>query len=120
MRVLVIDDDRSLLKALAHIIRRWGGQADCADSAENGVRLLDDRRYDFVLLDAKMPGRGGLWFLEHAHISPLTKVLVMSGFAPRDLVERMFNLGACAYLEKPFSPEELMQTLERHCVRGAA
>jgi DNA-binding response OmpR family regulator len=120
MKVLVVDDDASLLDALARTIRRWGGEVDCADNAKDGASLASSSRYDFVLLDLMMPERSGVWFLEHAKLHPMTKVVVMSGFAPTQVVAKVLKLGACDFLEKPFEPEDLMRAFEAHAARGIA
>jgi DNA-binding response OmpR family regulator len=120
MKVLLIDDDTSVLTALARMIRLWGGEADCADNAQDGAVWVESRNYDFVLLDLSMPGKNGIWFLENARVPPATRVLLMSGFVTQQIMRKVLRLGACGCLEKPFGPDELMRALEQHAVRPVA
>ena len=114
MKVLIVEDDRYVSEAIEGMVARWGGEAFSTERAETALELTGKQNFDFVLLDLRLPGKSGLWFLERAHLPETCRVIVMSGYAPYDTIKRLFNLGACGYLEKPFGPEELMQELDRH------
>jgi DNA-binding response OmpR family regulator len=117
MRILVVDDDETLAMSIVRMIRQWGGEANAATSALHAIKALDEKEYDFVLLDLRMPERDGCWFMENARIPEKTKIILMTGFTPKSILARINSLGACDYIEKPFGSEELMATFERHVRR---
>jgi DNA-binding NtrC family response regulator len=113
MKILIIDDERDLLKALGRLIRNWGGDVRCAASAAEGISELRRERFDFILLDVRMPEHDAVWFLKHAPIPETTHTIIMSGFAPASLLRHMRELGARGYLEKPFNGDDLMCMMDR-------
>ena len=117
MRILVVDDNETLAMSIVRMIRQWGGEADSATTALRAVKALSDGKYDFVLLDLRMPERDGCWFMENVRVPEKTKIILMTGFTPKSIMARINSLGACDYIEKPFGPEELMETFERHVRR---
>lgn len=112
MRVLVIDNNVPLQAALVRLIRTWGGQADCVDTATGAREIMALRHYDVILLDIRLPTASGIWFLRNTAIPHDTKVVAMSSFVPRSLLRRLESLGVCDFLLKPFEAEELMRSLE--------
>jgi DNA-binding NtrC family response regulator len=114
MKLLIIDDDKTLCAALAMMIETMGAEVQTACSAEEGIRELGGEDCDYVLLDMKMPEKDGLWFMRHARLPGRTQVIVMSSFLPGMLLKEMYQLGVCDYLEKPFDSQDLLDVLERH------
>lgn len=113
MRILLIDDE-SVLGAVGSMMRSWGGQVDCVSSARIGMLRLAEKQYDYILLDLRMPGENGIWFLKHADIPSHTRVVAMSAFVPGLLLQQLFRYGACDFLEKPFTRQQLLEVLDRH------
>jgi len=112
MRILVIDDDVTVLWSLSNNLRRWGSEVEVATGARAGVRILSNRPFDVILLDYRMPDHDAIWFLHNAVIPHETPVILMTGFAdPRGLAE-LRRLGISDVLEKPFSQSELHDKLE--------
>ena len=68
MRILVIDDDVTMLWSLSNTLRRWGGEVEVATGARAGIRMLANRPFDVILLDYRMPDHDALWFLRNAVI----------------------------------------------------
>lgn len=120
VRVLIVDDDPQFLKTIAKLLRQLGHDADEADCAAGALELLKFHEYDIILLDYTLKERSGAWFMKHADLPDTTHVILVSGFAPDSVVERMSGMGVCDYLEKPFSQEELMIALEANRPRTAA
>ncbi len=69
MRILVLDDDRALRDAIRRILDQYDFQVDCCDNARNAVSMVQEKEYDFVLVDYRMPGDDGLWFMKNANLS---------------------------------------------------
>lgn len=111
MKVLVLDDDEDLSSALREILVMRNLDVDCATSAPDAIEKLVDKQYDVVLVDYVMPQHDGIWFLKHAKLPRSTKVLLMTGHIERKVINKMFDLGVCGYLIKPFDEDELLHNL---------
>src|SRR5262249_43072313 len=94
-RILVIDDDRAVRTLVCDLLAGLGYAADEGEDASTGLALLARQRYDLVITDLMMPQ--GV-----RHRAPGTRVLVISGFATPDDVERAQHLGI-RLVHKPFS-----------------
>lgn len=109
MRLLVVDDDDSLLEQIRSILT---GQSYIVETATNGEEALDklfDTLFDAIILDIMMPKIDGLAILEQARKAGIgVPVLMLT--AKGDVTDRVkgLDLGADDYLAKPFSIDELM------------
>lgn len=112
MKILILDDDVHLLEALKTVLEMNGHEVDCSSSAREAVDIVGKGEYDFVLVDYKMPDNDGIWFMENARIARSTRVLLITAYVNRDVINRMFALGASGYLIKPFDEEELLRNLD--------
>ncbi len=116
--ILVIDDDPGFRYGMIEMLRNAGWQAEGTPMAEDGLKILQRRKdVDLVLLDLRMPGMGGMAFLEkYRQVSPLTDVVVVTGYADYDTAVRSLSGGASApavrYLEKPCPPQQVLQLAE--------
>jgi two-component system, OmpR family, response regulator ArlR len=111
MRILIVDDDVHLLDALKRVLEMNKFEVDCSCKADQAITMLASKEYDFVLVDYKMPGNDGIWFMENARFPSKTRVLLITAYVNRDVINRMFALGASGYLIKPFDEEELMRNI---------
>ena len=114
MKVLIVDDDSVLLEAVKDMLVDSGYEVDCSNSAREAVGMVESVKYDYILVDYRMPKDDGIWFMENAKISPSTKVLLMTAYLNRDVINKMFSLGASGYIVKPFDEEELITHLQFH------
>jgi two-component system nitrogen regulation response regulator NtrX len=119
--VLVIDDDSALRQVCLDMLAARGYRGLGAASVGEGLRTFDERSPAAVLLDLKLPDGTGLDVLkELQRRSPVTPVVVVSGYGSvPDAVEAM-RLGAAEYVEKPFARERLYQVLARVLAPGGA
>ena len=119
MRILVIEDETKVARALQEGLEREGYMVDLAYTGEEGFYLLDQRHYDLVLLDWMLPGRDGIEILRAVRRKGLqTPVLILTA---RDAVEdRVLGLdsGADDYLVKPFAFPELLARIRALLRRG--
>ena len=111
MRILVVDNDKGMLRALKELLTCYGHEVACAGSAEEGI-AADPNSFDFVLLDYKMPKHDGGWFMQNANLDRKTRVLLVTAYVSKDVIKRMFDLGVSGYLVKPFDADDLMRHLE--------
>lgn len=106
-KVLVVDDDETLLRFLDDYLTREGYEVIAADRGAAGLRSLYDQRPDLVVLDVMMPGMDG-WEV-CARIRELTDIPVIMLTAKTSEADRLrgFRLGVDDYVTKPFSLAEL-------------
>src|SRR4051812_28146993 len=119
MRVLVIEDERDLLRVLAQTLREDGYAVDEADDGEEGLYKAMSWDYDALVLDLMLPRLDGWELLRRLRQSKKTPVLILTA---RDAVGdrvRGLDLGADDYLVKPFELVEL-QARVRALIRRAA
>jgi DNA-binding response OmpR family regulator len=113
-RLLIVDDDRRLLGALKQMLSRHDHVVDSAETAPEAVEMAQRHHYDFIFVDYCLPGKDGLWFMRSAKIPEDTRVILMTAFLSRELVNRMFDLGAVGYVMKPPGEEEILRQLSFH------
>lgn len=111
MKILILDDDVYLLEALKRVLEMNDHEVECSSSPSDALELVGSGDFDFVLVDYKMPEKDGIWFMEHAQVPRKTRVLLITAYVNREVINRMFALGASGYLIKPFDEEELLRNL---------
>ncbi len=107
-RILIVDDETSMREFLAILLGREGYVVESAADAESALALLEERTFDLILSDVKMPGLDGIALLERVKRSwPETAVLMLTAYTTaEDAVEAM-KRGAYDYIAKPFKVDEL-------------
>ena len=108
-RILIIDDEKALLKMLNQRLNRIGiALVDVAETAEEGIKKINSNKYDLILTDIKMPGMSGNDVFNHVRtqIKKSTPVVAMSG-TPWLTEKSDFD----AVLAKPFNKEELLDVI---------
>jgi CheY-like chemotaxis protein len=114
--ILVIDDDRAVLATIKVLLERAVHSIEAVDSSRAGLKLLETRAFDLLIVDIFMPGMDGFETMKLVHQShPDMPVIVISGqqFAlaserPPDFLHMATRLGAVSSLQKPFRPAELL------------
>jgi two-component system KDP operon response regulator KdpE len=106
--ILVVDDERPMRRLLASNLRASGYAVRSAADGSEALKLLEEHRFDLLLLDINIPGPNGLQVLETARRDTDIPVLIVSGRGrERDRVGAL-ELGADDYLSKPFGVSELV------------
>ena len=112
-RVLVVDDDPTLLKSLRKVLLLRNYFVDTLDNPLKIDEYLQKNNYDCILLDVKMPGQSGLEILDKIHEKNVTTpVIMISGYSDVDAAVKSIKAGAYDYIEKPIDPERLFVTLK--------
>lgn len=106
--ILVIDDEVAVNNNIRKILEKNKLQVDQALNKAEALKKIRTRPYKIVLLDLKMPGVKGLELLEAIRSeNPMTKVIIITGYASIETAVESARLGAFDYLAKPFTPDEI-------------
>jgi FixJ family two-component response regulator len=112
--ILVIDDEKIIHESCARILRDQGYEVDAAMNGAEALQKLKEKRYNLVLSDIKMPGLDGVQTLEQMkQHAPEITVIMFTGFASVETARTTMKLGAFDYLPKPFTPDELLSTVQK-------
>ncbi|HET7273802.1 MAG TPA: sigma-54 dependent transcriptional regulator, partial [Longimicrobiaceae bacterium] len=113
-KVLIIDDETSILDTLRILMRREGYEVTTAASGQEGLKQLHESSPDFVLSDVRMAGVSGLEILTAAkELDPTIPVILMTAQASLQSAIQAVNEGAYHYIQKPFSNDELLVICRR-------
>jgi len=121
-RILVVDDDRRVLELLDLALSAHGFQVLTALDGEEALRQALDERPDLVVLDVRLPRKGGLDVCEALRRDPedgAVPIILVSASAETETRIQGFARGADDYLGKPFSPKELIARVKRLLARSA-
>jgi len=114
MKILVVDDERSIRLGCQEILTKAGHQTDTAEDGFQGQSLIRADHYDLILLDLKMPGPSGLELLEEIRqIDPETVAIIITGYATIETAVEAIKKGAYDYIPKPFTPDALRRVVDR-------
>jgi two-component system response regulator PilR (NtrC family) len=109
--VLIVDDEEIIRNFLSEVL---GEKYDVslASDGDEAIEQIKKRRFDLIITDLKMPRVQGEEVVKFAQQQdPTSRVIVISGFSNLYMVSQSINNGACAFLSKPFSIKELMETV---------
>jgi len=119
-KLLVVDDESVICQACKRVFSRQGYQVEESTSARDGLSRATEADYDGILLDIKMPEMDGIQFLEALRKEkPEVPVMIMTGYPSVPNAAAAVRLGASDYITKPFSPEEITQSVQRMLARRA-
>jgi DNA-binding response OmpR family regulator len=111
--ILVIDDDKSILRTFTRILQKNGYDIDAAETGKEGMKKAEARHYDLALVDVRLPDMDGTDLLAKLK-KPLQKTIkiMITGFPSIESGIKALDEGADAYLVKPVKPEELLMLIE--------
>jgi len=111
-KALVIDDEGIVLDSVRKILEEEKYEVDVSLSGRQGLDWAIQGEYDIVLTDIRMPDIGGMRVLRDVkRAKPSLPVVMITGYATVKSAVQTMKLGAADYLEKPFTPEELLQAV---------
>ncbi|OGF16533.1 MAG: hypothetical protein A2W00_13265 [Candidatus Eisenbacteria bacterium RBG_16_71_46] len=113
-RVLVVDDEPSVVDVFREYLSAQGYELSVATSGEEAIRLLPELRPDLILTDINLPGLSGLDLMRHAKSEDAELVvIVVTGHASASSAIDALRQGAYDYITKPFDLDEVHQIVER-------
>ena len=114
MKILILDDEESLVKILTKILKQEGHEVFPAYTAAEGIEKHKYLQPDLILLDLRLPDQTGMEVLEQLNRAyNASSVVILTGAGSVDSAIQAMKLGAEDYLEKPIEPEKLKLVIRR-------
>jgi DNA-binding response OmpR family regulator len=112
-RIIVIDDDKSILRTFTRILQKNGYEIDVAETGKEAIEKSKKNRYDLALIDIRLPDMDGTDLLVKMKQTMQGAIKIMiTGFPSLETGVKALDEGADAYLVKPVKPEELLALIE--------
>lgn len=109
-QILVVDDEKNIRFTLKEALTAEGGKIDSAMNGEEALEKMQEKDYDLVLLDLKMPGMDGIDVLHRiSEHYPGVKVIILTAHGTIDIAVEAMKLGAVDFIQKPFAPAEIRE-----------
>ncbi len=114
LRLMIVDDEPSMLEWLSVLLSRKGFEVQCFTSPLKALEHAAGRSPDIALVDLRMPGMDGIELLAALRkLNPELVGIVMTAYSSIDSAVKAMRQGASDYLIKPFEVDQLMLSLER-------
>lgn len=113
--ILVVDDEPNIALSLEFLLSQAGYEVCVAHDGEAALEVIEDRKPDMVLLDVMLPKRGGFEVCETIRANPKWSgilVIMLTAKGRHSERERGLAVGADAYITKPFSNRDVIQTVK--------
>ncbi|MEM3054514.1 MAG: response regulator [Candidatus Bathyarchaeia archaeon] len=112
-RILIIDDDENIRKALATILEEEGYIVDTAETAKQAIEKTEKKVYNLALIDIRLPDMEGIELLTKMKDTvPKMRKIIVTGYPTLHNAIEAVNRGADAYILKPFDVEKVLATIK--------
>jgi CheY-like chemotaxis protein len=115
-KILVVDDDVEMTMMVQEILSQKDYEVFLAHNGLAAIEKSNHEMPDLILLDIRMPILSGFWFCDAFKKRPKSKnipVVIVSSLSAEEDIQKAYQMGASAYLKKPFRPEELITVVEK-------
>ncbi len=114
MKILVVDDEGIVLDSCRRVLEEDGLEVLLVTSADKAIAAIEDEEPSVLLMDVKMPLRDGMDLMREVKERwPSIPIIVMSGYHTTETIEEANKMGAVAFINKPFTPDELLETVQK-------
>ena len=112
-RILLIDDDKSILRVFSRIVQKEDYLTDEAETGKEAMEKIDSNTYDLALIDMKLPDMEGIHLLRKINsVNPKMSKILITGFPSVDDGLEALDNGADAYLVKPVKVDDLLKIIK--------
>jgi DNA-binding NtrC family response regulator len=112
--ILVVDDEEAFVQVVQALLGPEGYKVETAGDGVEAINLLQQKTFDLVLLDIKLPRVDGVEVLRFIHDHSFsTEVIMLTGVHDIKIAVECMQLGAFNYVTKPYSADELLATIDR-------
>jgi ActR/RegA family two-component response regulator len=120
-RILAVDDEAVVLDAFRRALALEGYDIDTVQTGPEALSMVQRCDYDFVFTDLKMPDLDGVEVVKAVkHLRPDVDVVVITGYGTIETAVATLRYGACEYIQKPFTADELAGFINRLLVKRQA
>lgn len=121
VKTLLVDDDELIRDSLSMVFDSKGCFIKTAETAEEGLRALEEEKYDIIISDLRLPGIDGLRFLKFASlIQPEPAKLLITAYRDDHVYSEAFRIGVSEFIDKPFSVDAFIDLLALTLKKKAA
>jgi two-component system response regulator GlrR len=118
-KILLVDDDKNILKTIKKRLEIEGYDTRTAISAEEALKLTDKEIFDLVVTDLRLASADGISLMEELHrIYPDLPIIILTAYGSIENAVEAMQKGAYSYLTKPYAPRDLLlhisKALEKH------
>lgn len=114
IKILVVDDELIVIKSAERVLKAEGYDVEGAISGKEAITLMEQKAYDLVLTNLKMPEVDGITLIKWIRKSrPDTGVVVIADSPSQDTIKEALELGIIDYVPKPFTPAKLAHITRR-------
>ena len=112
--ILIVDDESIVLESCRRVLEADGLEVMLASSAEEALELMERRLPVALLMDIKMPEHDGIYLMGKIRKKwREVPVIVMTGYPTSETIAEAAKMGAATLIPKPFTPDELVETVRR-------
>jgi DNA-binding NtrC family response regulator len=112
-RVLIVEDNPSMLRTLTLFLERAGYDVVAVAEFQRALQLIEDELFDKLVTDLDLPGGTGLELvLTASSLRPNMRSVLMTGYSCSAIRKQAGELSLVEYMEKPFDPDELVAVLD--------
>jgi DNA-binding NtrC family response regulator len=112
--VLIIEDDDKLRGTLEIFLKGKGYKVDSVKTGVDGLRKLKEDFYSLILVDVKLPDMDGIKLIGLIEdTKPVIRKIIITGYPSLESAQEVIRNGSHEYLIKPFSPEQLLEIIEK-------
>jgi two-component system response regulator GlrR len=113
-KILVVDDEQSLLRVLQELIETAGHKVTVATDERDALRAARSEAFDLAIIDLYLENSSGIALMgEFLLLQPDTPVIILTGYGTIETAVESMKQGAYSYLTKPFKPHELLFHIEK-------
>ena len=113
-KILICDDEEKMRKSLGGLLRDSGYEVAVAGNGAGCLEMLAAQDFDLVILDIIMPDMNGIEVLDRIQkMGKYTEAIMITGYADKEKAIASFRLCAYDFIEKPFEPKEILNTISR-------
>jgi len=118
-KILIIDDDKSVLQILAKILQKAGCCVAPVETGREALKKLETQTYDAAVIDVRLQDMNGLDLLNRIQtIAPNMTKIMLTGYPSDEDRTRALELGADYYLAKPVKSETLVEIVQSRLKKG--
>jgi DNA-binding response OmpR family regulator len=110
-RILVVDDDLSILRVFKNILEKEGYIVEVAETGKEALEKIENEKFDVSLVDVRLPDMDGTDLLLNMSNDSRTIKIIITGFSTDEVGKKAADYGADDFLVKPVKAEELIATV---------